>query len=361
MHDNVITKGLLATAAVVIIAAGLKASQALLAPLFLAIFIAVLCGPLLFKLTEKRVPTGIAIMMIVGLVGLAIFSVTSLISSSINQFVENMPFYQERLNSLSDGFVAWISAVSQGFGVEVSADYLKGLINPSYLMGLVGGTLSKFGNVMTDFILVLLVVIFILAEMHNWHSKVEYIAKTQPDSSMAHTLSRIGETIVHYMVLKFWVSLATGLSVALLLWVIGVDFPLLWALVAFLLNFIPNIGSIIAAVPAVLMALIQLGPIEAAFTVAAYATINVVMGNVVEPKIMGRGLNLSVLVVFLSLLLWGWILGPVGMFLSVPLTMVLKISMENFPQTHTFAVMLGGTVPQLANDDDSEVDDSGRV
>jgi predicted PurR-regulated permease PerM len=123
--------------------------------------------------------------------------------------------------------------------------------------------------------------------------------------------------------------------------VIGVDFPILWGLLAFLLNYVPTIGSIIAAVPAVLLALIQLGPASALAVTGCYVAINIGMGNVIEPRYMGRGLGLSTLVVFLSLVVWGWLLGPVGMFLSVPLTMTAKMALEANPSTTWIAYLLG--------------------
>jgi predicted PurR-regulated permease PerM len=133
----------------------------------------------------------------------------------------------------------------------------------------------------------------------------------------------------------------TGLVIWLWLTLIGVDFAALWAMLAFLLNFVPNIGSVIAAIPAVLLALVQLGPGPALLTMVGYMVVNVVIGSLIEPKIMGRGLGLSTLVVFVSLVFWGYVLGPAGMLLSVPLTMVLKIALDSNPQTRPAAILLG--------------------
>ena len=119
---------------------------------------------------------------------------------------------------------------------------------------------------------------------------------------------------------------------------IGVDYHVLWGLLAFLLNFIPTFGSILAAVPPVLLAIVQLGFGEALMTAALYVAVNVIVGSILEPRFMGKGLDLSSLVVFLSLVFWGWILGPVGMLLSVPLTIMLKIALESSPDTHWAAV-----------------------
>ena len=152
---------------------------------------------------------------------------------------------------------------------------------------------------------------------------------------------RFTETVKSYMAIKTGVSLATGTAVTVWLIVLGVDYPLLWGMLAFLLNYVPNIGSIIAAVPAVLLALVQLGIGSAAVTLAGIMVINIVMGSVIEPRFMGRGLGLSTLVVFLSLVFWGWVLGPVGMLLSVPLTMTVKIALDSGDDTRWIAIFLG--------------------
>ena len=147
--------------------------------------------------------------------------------------------------------------------------------------------------------------------------------------------------VKHYMAIKTVVSLATGIVIAIWLAVIGVDFPVLWGLLAFFLNYVPNIGSIIAAIPAVLLATLQLGIVQALTAAAGYIVVNMVVGGVIEPRFMGRGLGLSTLVVFLSLIFWGWVLGPVGMLLSVPLTMTIKIALNSSEDTRWLAVLLG--------------------
>jgi predicted PurR-regulated permease PerM len=142
------------------------------------------------------------------------------------------------------------------------------------------------------------------------------------------------------MMIKTLTSLATGILIAIWLAIIGVDFPVLWGVVAFALNFVPNIGSIIAAIPAILLALIQLGIFPALHAAIAFLVVNLVIGNAIEPRIMGKGVGLSTLVVFLSLVFWGWVLGPIGMLLSVPLTMIVKIGLENNEGTQKIAVLL---------------------
>ena len=152
-----------------------------------------------------------------------------------------------------------------------------------------------------------------------------------------HVLNKIR----HYLAIKAITSLITGGLVSTILVLIGVDYPFLWGVLAFLLNFIPSIGSLIAAIPALLLALVQLGFGAFAWTALGYFIINNVIGNFVEPKLMGKMLGLSTFVTFASLIGWGFIFGPIGMFLSVPLTMTIKIALDTSEKTRWLGVLLG--------------------
>ena len=182
-------------------------------------------------------------------------------------------------------------------------------------------------------------VVFILLEASSLPHKI-HAALDRPGASLAG-FERFVENVQRYMAIKSVVSLMTGVIIATGLWLIGVDYPLLWGVLAFLLNYVPNIGSIIAAVPAVLLAFVQLGALAALLSTMLYVAVNMLIGNMVEPRFMGRGLGLSTLVVFLSLVFWGWVLGPVGMLLSVPLTITVKIALESSSESHWLAVLLG--------------------
>ncbi|GIT48057.1 MAG: hypothetical protein Ct9H300mP13_8530 [Gammaproteobacteria bacterium] len=139
------------------------------------------------------------------------------------------------------------------------------------------------------------------------------------------------DTVKTYLVIKSVMSLITGAGIALYLIVIGVDFALLWGWIAFFMNFVPYVGSLIAAIPVIVLTLLDPGPDIALLVAFGYLAINILVGNVIEPRYLGQGLDLSTLVVFLSLVFWGWLFGPVGMFLSAPLTMLLKIAAESHP------------------------------
>jgi len=336
---NSSTRALLTLAAVVVICAGLIAAQNVVVPFLLSAFIATMAAPPVFWLEQRRVPPVLAISgVMVAIVG-ALLTVGALLIQSGNAFTARLPFYQERVIELISRAIAWLTE----YGLEINSDLALNFLNPGMALELAGNLLRSLGGVMSDSFFILLTVIFILGEASSFPRKLREIL-TEPETSMP-LFNQFAENVNRYIAIKTSTSLATGLLVTGSLWIIEVDFPVLWGLLAFLLNYVPNIGSIIAAVPAVLLALIQLGPGSALATTGVYLAINIIMGNVVEPRFMGRGLGLSTLVVFLSLVVWGALLGPVGMFLSVPLTMTAKLALEANPQTNWIAVLLSPADP----------------
>lgn len=326
---------LLGLAAFVVVVAGMRAAESLLVPFLLSLFIAVICSPPLLWLKGKGLPAWLAVLTIIALIVLMGGLVGAVVGASITDFKADLPEYQARLQEMSGGLQAWLA----DRGVAIDPTLWRDTFKPSTVLVMAGNTLSSLGNLMTNAFLILLTVVFILAEEMRFADR---LARSNQD--MAATIAgihRFTASVNHYMALKSLLSLATGVLVSVWLWLLGVDYPLLWGTMAFLLNFVPNLGSLLAAVPAVLLALVQLGPAEALYTAAGYVAINMVIGNVIEPRMMGRGLNLSTLVVFLSLVFWGWVLGPVGMLLSVPLTMTVKIALESYPGTAWMGMILG--------------------
>lgn len=332
-----VSRFLLVTAAFIIVVAGMRAAESLLVPFFLSLFIAIICTPLLSMMKRYRIPTGISILLIIIMMVIVGLSIGAVVGSSINSFTNDLPEYQQRLLERSSDLQQWL----MGMGIAIDGEVWREVVNPSAALTMAGNTLTSFGNIMTDGFLILLTVMFILAEEVNFIDKFRH-ASSSSEKTM-NALNRFANSINTYMAIKTLVSLATGLLVMLALMLIGVDYPVLWGLLAFLLNFIPTFGSILAAVPPVLLAIVQLGFGEALMTAALYVSVNVIVGSILEPRFMGKGLDLSSLVVFLSLVFWGWVLGPVGMLLSVPLTIMVKIALESSPDTHWIGVMLGSS------------------
>jgi predicted PurR-regulated permease PerM len=198
-------------------------------------------------------------------------------------------------------------------------------------------------SILTNTFLIIFIVIFLLMEESTFPQKLQ-TALPKAQETM-DTVSSFNKRVNKYLLIKTTISFITGVLVAISLLILGVDFAILWGLIAMLMNFIPNVGSLIAAVPAVLLAAVQLSIGDAGLVALCYIVINVVMGNIIEPRLMGKGLGLSPLVVFLSLIFWGWLFGLVGMFLSIPLTMIVKIALEQNPNTLWIAIMLGDSAP----------------
>lgn len=335
-------------AAFVVVVAGMKASQDLLVPFLLALFIAVLGAAPMFWLHRKGLPVGLALVIVVLVILLAGFLLAGLVGSAINDFTQNLSVYQARLRGYSTGLIGWLNAQ----GVDTSALRLSEILNPGAAMSLIGVILNSLGNALANGFLVLLTVIFMLLEAAGFRNKIRYIAG-ECDVTVGN-FHKFTENVRRYIGMKSWISLATGFVVYIGLLIIGVDYALLWGVVAFAFNFIPNIGSFIAGVPPVLLALIQLGPWHAVATAAVFVVVNVLMGNVIEPRFMGRGLGLSTLIVFLSLIFWGWVLGPVGMLLSVPLTITAKIALDSREETRWIAVLLGPDVRSIEPPEEAE-------
>jgi len=326
---------LVSAAAFVVVVAGMKAAASLINPFLLALFIATICAPPLAWMHRRRVPDTLAVVLIVLAILAAMLFLSLFVGNSLNTFTQNLPGYQDRLTGkLSEG-VAFLNR----FGVELSGDTVSEYFNPGSAFRIARNLLSGFSGVLANGFMILLTVTFILLEASGFPAKLK-AAFDQPETTMARFQS-ITDSVNRYLGIKTIFSLITAAAVFALLTVTKVDHAGLWALTAFLLNFVPNIGSILAAIPAVILALVQLGLGAAMLVGGGYLVINILIGSILEPRFMGQGLGLSTLVVFLSLVFWGWILGPVGMLLSVPLTMILKIVLESNAETHWIATMMG--------------------
>jgi len=326
---------LLILASFIIVVAGMKAASSILVPFFLAVFIAVICTPPLFWLQRKGVPKVLALVLILVAILVVGLLFGALIGPSLNDFLRSLPDYQERLSAHIAALIGWLREK----GVNIPAEEVPRTLHPGWVMNLAGSIFSALSSVLTNAFLILLTVVFILLEVADFPKKLRAVLKN-PERSLS-TIEKFGQDAKRYLVIKTLISAAEALVIWLWLLILGVDYPVLWATLVFLLNYVPNIGSIIAALPAVLLALVQLGVGSALLTALGFVVANMVLGNLIEPKLMGKGLSLSTLVVFLSMVFWGWVLGPIGMILSVPMTSLVKIALESYEGTRGLAIMLG--------------------
>lgn len=280
------------------------------------------------KGVNDNLATIIIIFGILVLIGLTGF----IIGSSANSFVAKLPYYQEQFNHVWRDLSIWLAntgIVEQGFNPLND-------ISPDKILPIAGSFFAGFGNALAETLIVFIFFIFMIFEAETFGKKVKHISAKSSNQTQV-TISRLRR----YFGIKFITSFATGLLITIALLVIGVDFPVLWGFLAFVLNFIPSIGSFIAAIPAVILAFIQIGPWGSLITIIVYFVINTIIGNIVEPQLMGRNLGISPLIVFISMIFFGYILGPVGMLIATPLTIVIKIIFDSRPVTRNLGIMLG--------------------
>jgi predicted PurR-regulated permease PerM len=323
-------------AAVVVVIYGMQMMSVLLVPFLIAAFLALITVKPMLWLQAHRVPSILAALLIVTMLMLILATLGVILGTSIAEFTAALPSYQARLDVIIDGVFRFIV---NNFNVDESIQSMSDMIDPGFAMGLVAGLLNSLREVLTNTFLIVFTMIFILLEAGTARTKFEAAFGRSADT--LDNVRDFMQNLGRYLGIKTLISLATGLCAGVLTWTLGLDFPLLWAMLAFLLNYVPTIGSIIAAVPAVLLALIQIGPGAAGATALGFIGINIVFGNFLEPRLMGYGVGISPLIVFVGLIAWGWIFGPVGMLLSVPLTMTLKMALESDDRTRWVAILIG--------------------
>lgn len=318
----------------VLVVAGLRAAQAICVPFLVALFVAMLARPLMRGLRRRRLPTGLAVAITLLVVAAVLIFLGYVLSLSLSRVTVRLPQYQARFQQEVGSFISWLEA----HGVDTSALFRPEAADLDQLVDLATGTFVGVANVVTGLFLMLLMTTFLLLESGGFEAKLRKALGQRGE--LLERYERISDEVQRYLWIKTLVSLATGIFVGVWVAVVGLDFPLLWGFVAFLFNYVPNIGSILAALPAVALALVQLGVSGALLVLLGYVVTNVLWGSLVEPQVLGRRLRLSPLAVFLSLVFWGWVWGPLGMLLSVPITMVLKIAMENSEGLRDVAALL---------------------
>ncbi|MCS6798436.1 MAG: AI-2E family transporter [Myxococcota bacterium] len=311
------TRVLVGAAAFVVVCIGIRLAEPILVPLLLAAFVAVASSPIVLGLVRRRVPVVLAVLSAV-LVHVALLGAFGFaLGSSFRGFQARLPEYQQAFAQQAAWLDRWLAEHGLTAGKAGIADVL-----PRTALDLLVDLLGRVATLVSSGVLLLIVVVFMLFEAVGLRLKLERMVQ-RPEAREA--IRSAAREVNVYLLVKTASSVATGLILGgwCALW--GVDFPVLWGLLAFCLNYIPTLGSIIAAVPPILLALLQLGPGPMLGVASGYLVFNVAIGQVIEPRLLGRALGLSPLVVIVSVVFWGWLLGPIGALLSAPLTMVVKI------------------------------------
>ncbi|WP_061709304.1 AI-2E family transporter [Pseudenterobacter timonensis] len=321
----------------VIILTGIRLAADIIVPFILALFIAVILNPLVQRMGRLRLPRVVAITLLISVIVLGMVLLLAYLGTSLNELTRTLPQYRSSLAVPLQQLEPWL----QRAGIGVSVEDLLKYIDPNAAMSLVTGLLAQLSNAMSAIFLLLLTVVFMLLEVPQLPAKLQPLM-SRPAEGMG-AIQRAVDSVSRYLVLKTAISIITGLVVWGMLAALGVRFAFIWGLLAFALNYIPNIGSVLAALPPIAQVLVFNGFYDALIVLGGYLLVNLVFGNILEPRVMGRGLGLSTLVVFLSLIFWGWLLGPVGMLLSVPLTIIVKIALEQTEGGRSIALLLSDT------------------
>ncbi len=322
-------------AAFVIILWGINLAQPVLVLFLVAAFLATIGMMPLLWMERKGIPSAAAVLIVMATMVTILLGIGVLVGTSLSSFYEALPLYQTRFHDMLFAF----KTTMEKKGITITDKVLLGYINPGMVMNLTSSLLTSLSSVLSNTLLILFTVIFILLEASSFPAKLRSVLE-KPQADFPR-VTRFFNEIKHYLVIKTLINLLGAILITTWLSVLGVDFAVLWGFLAFLLAFVPTVGSIVAAIPAVLLALIQYGGGTAILTATGYLVIGIILGNLVEPKIMGRKLGMSTLIVFVSLIFWGSLLGPVGALLCVPLTIFLRLLCEMSDDTRWLAVLLG--------------------
>ncbi|MGD9553836.1 MAG: AI-2E family transporter [Arcobacteraceae bacterium] len=322
------------TAVFVIVIAGLKVASEIVIILLLAVFISSLLSAFLSFLNKKRIPKLISYFFLTLLFIVFISLITYLVNTSLTNFVLALPSYEEKIKSLTLLTFSYLDT----YNININKDEILKLLNFNYLFTFTKDIISNLGVILSKLLLITIGVAFILSESKLFNKKLKVIFKN--DTKKLISFNLFSHNLQKYFAVKTFTSFLTGLLIYLVLLFFGIQYALLWAFMAFLFNFIPVVGSIVASIPAVLIALVS-GNIEMTlWLIIIYVIINISISNIIEPKLMGTHLNLSAMIIFFSLIFWGWVLGIVGMFLAVPITMTIKIAFESSENTKWIGILL---------------------
>jgi AI-2 transport protein TqsA len=324
----------LAVIALVLGIAALRTTAGVVQPVIFAYFAALLFKPILDRIarrTSRWFAVGSVVGLVVGLFALVVWFV----AVSIRTVTARSEFYVESLETA----YARIEALASGYSVHMSPE-------PVSLERLVdfatNGLQYAFGGA-AHITIFLFLFTFFLMEFEQFHRKLVFGTPLGMHAGLLRSYEDLTTKFRRFMAAQTLISLITGLSTTVFLWMLGVDFALLWGALAFLLNFIPNIGSIIAVIPPVLVSWLQFDgdPFVTLTVFFGLGAIQNLLGNYFAPRMLGRSVALSPLVVFIAMIFWGWLWGLMGFLLSVPLTVAVRIVCENSESLRPFAVLLG--------------------
>ncbi len=316
---------------------GMQASASILSPVFLAFIMAISITPFTRWLVRRGLSKGLALLLTLVIMILLIVGFVGLMGAAIGKLAVTLPTYEGGLNQVETE----LESIIANLGIDIRTIQSQDNFNPSGLIGFFGSLLQSVAGTLSSIVLMLMILIFMLIDTSSFGEK--FRAGYAPDSPMVIRINEFTGNIRRYVTITTQINFAVGVVDTIFLLILGVDFAVLWGLLAFLLGYIPSVGFWLALIPPFFLALAEFGITKALIVLVGFVLINGSVQNFLQPRLMGKGLNLSPLVVVVSLIFWAWILGPIGALLAVPLTMVVKeIFLESFEETRGLALLMGG-------------------
>jgi AI-2 transport protein TqsA len=327
---------MLVLAATVVVLVGIRLGAPILNPILFAVVLTLLFNPV-YSWLRRRLPTGLALLVMLVILSVLFVGLFFILGASISRFSERVAFYTAQLN----GELGNLDTLLESLGLS-NVD-LQDVVKPSALAGALGVVLSGISGFLSNLFLILMIMLFLLGEGPAMMNRLR--ASVAEDNQQVARLTAVGESVVLQFGLRAIVNLVTGAGVTVMLFLLGVDFPLLWGILTFFLSFVPYIGLVLAVTPAVVLALAEFGVTRAVVVIVGVIVINILAENVLSPMMMGRGLNISPTIIFLSFIFWAWLLGGPGAFLALPLTLFIAVMFDTFPETRWLASLIGVSSP----------------
>lgn len=328
---------LFSLAAIVVIMSGLKAASSVVVPFLLAIFIAVVASPIVGYIQKIGIPR-ILSFIIVTVCFFGILAVLGdIVFYAVTGFTSQLPEFQSKFKLLLETYIEKINSFEM---INIDMQMLG--IDPNSIVNTISSFLRKTSSILSMSFFIFLMVAFMLFETQILKEKVEYLSRRNYQAKIF--AENFIFNLKRYLLIKTVASTVTGLIIGVSLWILGVPYAALWGVVAYVLNYIPTIGSIFAAIPALFISLVTSDITTTVWVLGIFICVNIMIGNIIEPRFMGEGLGISTIMVLFSLLVWGYVLGIGGLFLAVPLTMSIQIALNSNPKTKFIAVLMSNKI-----------------
>ena len=332
---------LLGGASAVVVVAGVRGVADLVGPVFLALMLAVTASPLTAWLRRRGTPAWLATAGTLIAVYLVLFGIGGALVVSVARLADLMPSYQAQFADLRNDLVNDLSRL--GISVDQLRHALAG-IDPHSVVRFVQSLAGSVANTLSGTIFLLTVLFFMCLDTAYFPARLVRVRAQRPQ--VVEALSAFAHGTRRYLLVSTVFGLVVAIIDTLVLWALGIPLPVLWGLLSFITNYIPNVGFVIGVIPPALLGLLQGGPRLLLWVVVLYCGVNFVVQSVIQPKIVGNAVGLSATVSFLSLIFWGWVFGALGALLAIPLTLLAKsLLIDVDPTTRWLNDLLAGGAP----------------